>query len=220
MKINDWQKPHHSKGLISHESSEPLCWLHLHNVSAYVSVFSPHQGWAYSRQSWVSSLHCGWRSSGPPSPRTPPAGWESWRWPTGSFLNYERPTRESDGRRDDCQCFGPPLPLNSFKAISYNTSCLDSTLVVPQWQFFAEQVWFPEESQRHWALSEVAGGEGPTHPAANSRTVEGQWQVTVRRHGCKDLAMLLHSCFQWLFSHVSMLDEFYRVKIIWVQHLR
>lgn len=120
MKINYWPKPHHSKGLISLESSEPLCWLHLHNVSTCVSVFSPHQGWAYSRQNWASSWCCGWRSSGPPSLRTPPAGWGSWRWPTGSFWDYERPTLESERAEQpsvSALVSTVTLSLNSLKGI-------------------------------------------------------------------------------------------------------
>lgn len=49
-----------------------------------------------------------------------------------------------------------------------------SILSVPQWQFFGEQVLFPGESQRCWALSEEAGGEDLTRRADKCRTIVGQ----------------------------------------------
>lgn len=95
-----------------------LCADYIYIMWARVSLFSPHQGWAYSRQSWASSLRCGWRSSGPPSLRTPPAGWGSWHWPTGSFWDYERPTLESERaeqRSVSALVSTISLSLNSFR---------------------------------------------------------------------------------------------------------
>lgn len=69
-----------------------------------------------------------------------------------------------------------PLELRLVSSLIFFV--LDLYEALPQWQFFAEQVWFPEGWQRRWVLSEEVDTEGLTHQAAKRRA--GPWGISDR----------------------------------------